>query len=223
MFSFQTKNHPFLFSSLVAIALYVSHLSFVVLEEMAYWQRVAYLKNHYQRTAQREADREKLARMEDRDRIEEIIGKHKPDLSSKEIVELTRMICDAGENYNYDPVLLLAVIFTESSMVNQAVSKVGATGLMQIRPFVGKDLAQETNTEWEGQKTLFDPSVNIRLGVHYLGKLSDRFGGDIPLVLEAYNNGPTHVKKQVDKYGYFSSSYSKKVLRTYEKFKQNLI
>jgi soluble lytic murein transglycosylase len=42
---------------------------------------------------------------------------------------------------------------------------------------------------------LFDPTLNLKLGVTYLGELSRRFEGRLPLVLASYNAGEDQVSK----------------------------
>lgn len=222
MFYHRSKRPKCFFSSYLAVCLFFSHFAFLILDEMVYYQRTSYLRKvYFERAAQRKSDQEKLQKIEEKDRILKAIKSYKPDLGDEKVSELTDIICEVGGDYNYDPIFLLAVIFTESSMRRTAVSNAGAMGLMQIRPFVGKDLANETKVSWNGSDTLLDPGVNIKLGVHYLGKMFQRFNGDQRLALEAYNNGPTIVKERVAAYGDFSSPYSQRVFRTYEKLKMN--
>jgi len=188
-----------------------------------YMERIAYLeKVHFKRVAERKAALEKLGSIEGKNRVRETIKQYRPHLNVARVSKLTDIICDAGDVYNYDPVFLLAVILTESSFRHRAVSKAGAVGLMQIRPFVGKGLASEANIKWKGRKTLFDPQANVRLGACYLDKLFVRFDGNLQLTLEAYNNGPSKVRRRVKAYGYFSTPYSRKVISTYNKLKNNV-
>jgi soluble lytic murein transglycosylase len=44
-------------------------------------------------------------------------------------------------------------------------------------------------------KSLKDPATNIRVGTKYLGSLIDKYQGNIPFALSAYNAGPTRVAK----------------------------
>jgi soluble lytic murein transglycosylase len=44
-------------------------------------------------------------------------------------------------------------------------------------------------------KDPFDPSQNIMGGARYLGQLLQRFKGQLPLALAAYNAGPTVVER----------------------------
>jgi len=101
-----------------------------------------------------------------------------------------RFVLEGSQLYDLDPLLVASVIATESRVVARAVSPKGAVGLMQILPSVGEEIARATNTPWEGWTTLLDPRTNILLGCAYLRALLDRYEGDIPSALAAYNIGP---------------------------------
>ena len=47
--------------------------------------------------------------------------------------------------------------------------------------------------EWRGPQSLFDPILNVRIGVAYLRQLADRYEGDIATALAAYNWGPGRI------------------------------
>jgi soluble lytic murein transglycosylase-like protein len=80
--------------------------------------------------------------------------------------------------------LLKAVIRAESAFDPKAVSKKGALGLMQIMP---------ENLEAFRVHDPFDPWQNIMGGARYLKVLIQRFNGQVPLALAAYNAGPRMV------------------------------
>ena len=42
---------------------------------------------------------------------------------------------------------------------------------MQIMPYVAESIAKEMGIEWSGDRTLFNPFLNIKMGVHYLSRL----------------------------------------------------
>lgn len=86
-----------------------------------------------------------------------------------------------------DQFLVLGLIRQESGFDGRAVSRAKAKGLMQIIPQTARRLASQ------GQKKLFDEKENTKMGVKYLLSLSDRFGGNVELVLAAYNAGPVKV------------------------------
>lgn len=98
----------------------------------------------------------------------------------------------AKEN-GLDPYLVCGVIHTESRFDNEAESRVGAVGLMQIMPDTGQWIAQKMPLEGYEEAKLKDPETNIRMGCWYLRYLMDRFDGDLTLVLAGYNAGPNRV------------------------------
>ena len=82
--------------------------------------------------------------------------------------------------------LLKALIKAESDFDPQAVSKSGAMGLMQIMP---------ENVKAFNLSDPFDPRENIMAGAWYFQRLLQRFEGQLPLALAAYNAGPTVVEQ----------------------------
>lgn len=95
----------------------------------------------------------------------------------------------AVEN-SLDPMLLFSVIRQESLFEADIVSSQGASGLMQIIPAVGSEIAGEMN--WPDNyidADLTRPYVNVRMGTHYLAKWMNYFGGDLTAALAAYNGG----------------------------------
>jgi soluble lytic murein transglycosylase len=93
-----------------------------------------------------------------------------------------------------DPLLVAALIRQESGYNEMAQSRVGARGLMQLMPYTAKKLKKVTI------KQLFDPKINIELGVKYITMLFERFEGDIELALAGYNAGPEKVDSWSQRY-----------------------
>ena len=111
-------------------------------------------------------------------------------MNSTEARKLASLIVDECDKYDLDPYLILAVIQIESEFTPKAVSGQGAIGLMQVMPATGKFLAKELGISYNGKHTLYDPFINVKLGIHYLSFLEDRFDST-ENALAAYNYGPT--------------------------------
>jgi soluble lytic murein transglycosylase-like protein len=115
-----------------------------------------------------------------------------------------------------DPLLVAAMVAAESSFRTRSVSPHGAVGLMQLRPFVARELALRSAIEWRGTETLHRPDVNVRLGILYYQELLDDFEGDPHVALTAYNFGPTRVREQLRSGQFRQSAYSRRILNLYD-------
>jgi soluble lytic murein transglycosylase len=107
--------------------------------------------------------------------------------------------------------LVLSVMRTESGFYNWARSPAGALGLMQIMPATGEMLARELEIPWEGARTLFDPAVNVELGITYLARLHARYG-TWPAALAAYNWGPGVIDRRLRRGHTLPSTYPTRIL-----------
>ena len=84
--------------------------------------------------------------------------------------------------------LVAAVIQAESGFNPDAVSPVGARGLMQLMPATAADYGLTL-------KKIHDPEANVEAGVRHLKMLARLYDGDIPLIAAAYNAGQGTVAK----------------------------
>ena len=96
---------------------------------------------------------------------------------------------------NLDPAIIFGLIRQESMLDKNALSAVGARGLMQIMPGTGQQIARTLNEPWQAENSLFNPDVNIKYGAFYYKQLLNRFGGHFALATAAYNAGPNRVIK----------------------------
>jgi soluble lytic murein transglycosylase len=159
---------------------------------------------------------EKIRREEE---IFRVLQRFKTGLPHVENKKLAQVIERESRKYGQDYRLILAIIKTESSFKYKARSTKGAKGLMQIKPFVGEAIARDIDIRWEGDETLFNPHLNIKMGLHYLSRLLLRFG-DLKVALTAYNRGPSYVRKRLKTKKELPLRYSTKVLKAYQEFSQ---
>ena len=109
----------------------------------------------------------------------------------------TPLVAAAAARNGVDPRLVWAVIRTESRFRPDAVSPVGAVGLMQITPSTGRWIASQLGSGRYERSLLFDPAFNVQAGTWYLAYLLRSFGGRLPLALAAYNAGSDPVRSWV--------------------------
>jgi soluble lytic murein transglycosylase len=124
--------------------------------------------------------------------------------------ELEPVIRRYSSQHQLHPALIRAVIKAESNFDPRAVSRTGAIGLMQLMPQTAVRL---------DVRDMYDPDDNVGGGTKYLRQLLDRFHGNLPLALAAYNAG----ENAVDRYQALppydeTRRYVRKVLGYYRTF-----
>jgi hypothetical protein len=130
-----------------------------------------------------------------------------------DVKKFDQIIINAANKHKIDPALIKAVIKAESNFNNQAISPVGAQGLMQLMPATASQLQVED---------AFHPEKNIEGGVRYLRYLLNLYRGNLTLALAAYNAGEKAVAKyhnQVPPYRE-TQNYVKRVLSFYNSFRK---
>ena len=94
------------------------------------------------------------------------------------------LLIENARNSSYvTPALALAVAKIESNFKSHAISNKGAIGVMQIMPLTA---LMEFGIE---KKKLFDPKINIKIGVKFLDNLIKKYKGNISIALSHYNGG----------------------------------
>jgi soluble lytic murein transglycosylase-like protein len=123
------------------------------------------------------------------------------------------VISEAARRNGLSTPLLKALIHVESFFNPRAVSKKGAMGLMQIMP---------ENLPLLNINDPFDPWENVMGGAAYLRAMLERFSGQLPLALAAYNAGPGAVEKYNDIPPYpETQKYVRKVMRYFNLYKKS--
>jgi soluble lytic murein transglycosylase len=101
------------------------------------------------------------------------------------------MVVRAAAEEGLEPIVVAALTRQESAFDADIVSPAGAVGLMQVMPATGRDLSRTHGPADFSVASLEAPEVNLHLGVRFLRAMWDRYDGSLPLVLSAYNAGPT--------------------------------
>jgi soluble lytic murein transglycosylase-like protein len=101
------------------------------------------------------------------------------------VAELDALIEETASREGVDPLLVHAVIHTESAYNPYAISYKGAEGLMQLIPGTARLM---------GVRNSFDIRQNVEGGVKYLKQMLDRFD-DLRFAIAAYNAGPEAVAR----------------------------
>jgi hypothetical protein len=140
-------------------------------------------------------------------KIEGESGRFHTALSEQELEPVIRR---HSSQHRLHPALIRAIIKAESDFDPRAVSRSGAIGLMQLMPQTAVRL---------DVRDMYDPDDNVGGGTKYLRQLLDRFHGNLPLALAAYNAG----ENAVDRYQALppfdeTREYVRKVLRYYRAF-----
>jgi soluble lytic murein transglycosylase-like protein len=151
----------------------------------------------------------------EREAILSLVREHRRNVADRRHQELVEAVYVPAREAGMDPLLVAAIVASESSFRSRSVSPHGAVGLMQLRPFVARDLAARSDVEWRGAETLHSPDVNVRLGIRYYQELLDDFGGDHHVALTAYNFGPTRVKEQIRSGEFTRSAYARRIMSLY--------
>lgn len=121
------------------------------------------------------------------------------------------LIDQVSSSVALDPALIKSVMHAESAFDPRALSRKGASGLMQLMPGTARRY---------GVTRIFDPRQNVTAGSRYLRDLLVQFDGDMRLALAGYNAGENAVLKYGGIPPYSETrKYVAKVLELYQSYR----
>jgi len=149
-------------------------------------------------------------------KISTLIEQFDTQYSKYTITDIAFSIVEESVKNKLDPYLMLAIIKTESSFNYKSVSRKGAIGLMQLLPKTAYYISEKVDDLFvENKKEIFDPVVNIRLGINYYNYLFNKFNRNEEMAIIAYNLGPRNIYKYLAKGRNIPKFYYYKVMQNY--------
>lgn len=112
-------------------------------------------------------------------------------LSNREL-KYEKIIETSAAKHGVDPMLVKAIIFTESSFCPQKVGKDGEIGLMQIRHAAAADWAESKGVKQPTPEEMYQPELNIEIGTWYITRALRRWYKNpdfLRMALAEYNAG----------------------------------
>jgi soluble lytic murein transglycosylase len=100
-----------------------------------------------------------------------------------------------AEERGIDPYLVLALIRQESLFDPKALSSAFAYGLMQLLPSTATRTASQLGLPSPQPEKLFEPDLNLNLGIYHLKELLQLYPGDPVKAIAAYNAGQNAVAR----------------------------
>jgi hypothetical protein len=127
--------------------------------------------------------------------------------------DIQQRVISEAKRQNIAPSLALAIAKVESDFNPKAISHAGAKGVMQIMPRTAEQVFGVPRSR------LFDPDVNIELGVKFIKKLLERYDDRLDIALSHYNGG-SGVKNRHGKLSVMPATrdYVDKILDTQQGF-----
>jgi soluble lytic murein transglycosylase len=109
--------------------------------------------------------------------------------------KIAHAILTQADNHGFDPIFLVALIQNESSFNTKKKGSFGEIGLMQVKPSTAEWIAKLYHIPYQGEKSLYNPEINIQIGVAYIFKLRTQFNSKSDLYISAYNMGAVNVRR----------------------------
>lgn len=101
-----------------------------------------------------------------------------------------------AKEYDIDSYMVYAIIKAESNFNKNAKSASNAVGLMQIMEATAIETANKMDLNVT-EEDLFDPELNINIGLKYFSNLVNKYNDNYYLAIIAYNAGIGNVDKWI--------------------------
>ena len=98
------------------------------------------------------------------------------------------------------PGYLHSIMRKESGFDPHILSYADAQGLLQMIPATTRRVAKELGLPYDAG-SLYDPTYNVMTGSWYIGRLLQKFKGQVPLGAGSFNSGPRPVMRWMDLHG----------------------
>ena len=131
--------------------------------------------------------------------------------------QVKKIVVHESINSIVPPSLALAVAKVESDFNPNALSSAGARGVMQIMPRTGR---QEFGVN---ENELWDPRLNIQLGIDYLAQLYKQYGRRWDLALSHYNGGTLRGHGRTARPHRYTRAYVRNVQRWQRRYEEQAL
>ncbi len=110
-------------------------------------------------------------------------------------------VSEYSRKFGIPPEMVWAIMRAESSYKKDAISPVGALGLMQVMPKTGTKISELMGDKNFEPRSLLEPQMAIKVGTKYLSRMFKVFEGNRALVAASYNAGPHRVLLWLSRFG----------------------
>ena len=139
-----------------------------------------------------------------------------PGLDHKARVAVQRLIVSEAVRLDVVPAsLALAVADVESGFAPRTLGAAGAVGLLQLQP------AMAEREFGAAAETLWDPAINVRIGLRWLARLADRYGGDWTLALSHFRGGALVQEGGNHRAHGYTRAYVERVMRCWQRYRRD--
>ena len=119
-------------------------------------------------------------------------------LSPQRFQQHDALIRSVAEEHKIDPMLVKAVVWSESRFDHRKSGGAGERGLMQVTENAAREWAEHSRVPDFKPEDLFDPKVNVQAGTWYLARAMQHWrkqDDPVPFALAQYNAGASRAQR----------------------------